>query len=68
MRHAPKKRLLKRADAEGVAALAQGFTGPLAVEVEDKRQSPPRLHDLPSLQKLCGSRFGWSAARTLEVA
>ena len=38
------------------------------VRVEDKRQAPPRLHDLPSLQKLCGSRFGWSAARTLEVA
>ena len=68
MRHAPKQRLLKREDAEAVAALAQGFTGPLAVEVEDKRQGPPRLHDLPSLQKLCGSRFGWSAARTLEVA
>ena len=68
MRHAPKQRLLKREDAEVVAALAQGFTGPLAVEVEDKRQGPPRLHDLPSLQKLCGSRFGWSAARTLEVA
>jgi DNA topoisomerase-3 len=68
MRHAPKQRLLKREDAEAVAALAQGFTGPLAVEVEDKRQAPPRLHDLPSLQKLCGSRFGWPAARTLEVA
>jgi hypothetical protein len=32
----------------------------LAVRVEDKRQPPPRLHDLPSLQKLCGARFGWS--------
>jgi len=36
--------------------------------VEEKRQAPPRLHDLPTLQKLCGSRFGWSAARTLDVA
>ena len=68
MRYAPKQRMLKREEAEAVAALAQGFTGPLTVEVEDKRQSPPRLHDLPSLQKLCGSRFGWSAAKTLEVA
>ena len=68
MRYAPKQRMLKREEAEAVAALAQGFAGPLAVEVEDKRQSPPRLHDLPSLQKLCGSRFGWSAAKTLEVA
>jgi DNA topoisomerase-3 len=68
MRHAPKERILKRADAEAIAAAAEGFKGPLAVKVEDKRQSPPRLHDLPSLQRLCGSRFGWSAARTLEVA
>jgi DNA topoisomerase-3 len=68
MRHAPEPRLLKRADADAIAALAQGHAGPLAVEVADKRQGPPRLHDLPSLQCLCGSRFGWSAAKTLEVA
>ncbi|WP_043339226.1 type IA DNA topoisomerase [Belnapia moabensis] len=68
MRHAPKERILKREDAEAIAAAAEGFAGPLAVKVEDKRQGPPRLHDLPALQKLCGSRFGWSAARTLEVA
>jgi len=68
MRHAPEPRLLKRADAEAVATLAEGFAGPLAVKVEEKRQGPPRLHDLPSLQRLCGSRFGWSAAKTLEVA
>ena len=68
MRHAPKGRVLNRDDAAAIAAAAEGFVGPLAVRVEDKRQGPPRLHDLPSLQKLCGSRFGWSAARTLEVA
>lgn len=68
MRHAPKERILKREDADAIAALAQGFEGPLQVKVEDKRQGPPRLHDLPSLQKLCGARFGWSAAKTLEVA
>jgi len=38
------------------------------VRVEDKRQGPPKLPDLPSLQKLCGSRFGWPASKTLEVA
>ena len=68
MRHAPKERIIRRKDAEAIAAAAHGFSGPLEVRVEDKRQAPPRLHDLPSLQKLCGSRFGWSAARTLEVA
>ena len=68
MRHAPKERIAKRADAQAIAATAEGFSGPLLVKVEDKRQGPPKLHDLPSLQKLCASRFGWSAARTLEVA
>src|SRR5919205_1801996 len=68
MRHAPKERILKREEAEAVAARAEGFEGPLAVKVEEKRQAPPRLHDLPSLQKLCAARFGWSAERTLAVA
>ncbi len=68
MRHAAKERMTDRAAAEAIVALAAGATGPLAVKVEEKRQAPPRLHDLPSLQKLCASRFGWSAAHTLAVA
>jgi hypothetical protein len=68
MRHAPQERILKREVAETVVNVAQGFEGALGVRVEDKRQGPPKLHDLPSLQKLCGSRFGWPASKTLEVA
>ena len=68
MRHAPQERILKRELAETVINAAQGFEGALAVCVEDKRQGPPKLHDLPSLQKLCGSRFGWPASKTLAVA
>jgi DNA topoisomerase-3 len=68
MRHAPQERILQRAKAQDVANAAEGFEGPLAVRVEEKRQKPPKLHDLPSLQKLCGSRFGWSASKTLELA
>jgi DNA topoisomerase III len=68
MRHAPQEKILRREDAAVIAARADGFTGPLSVKVEEKRQAPPRLHDLPSLQRLCNSRFGWTAARTLEVA
>ena len=68
MRHAPAERIVQRDMAERVLAAASGFEGPLTVQVEDKRQSPPRLHDLPSLQKYCAGRFGWGAARTLEVA
>ena len=68
MRHAPKARILKREKAQAVMEAARDFEGPLGVRVEDKRQRPPRLHDLPSLQKLCSARFGWPASKTLEVA
>src|SRR6266700_2382118 len=68
MRHAPQEGILKREVAETVVNAAQGFEGALGVRVEDKRQRPPKLHDLPSLQKLCGSRFGWPASKTLDVA
>jgi DNA topoisomerase-3 len=68
LRHAPKEPIFERAQADAIAAKADGYEGPLAVKVEDKRQAPQRLHDLPSLQKLCGSRFAWSAEKTLQVA
>ena len=68
MQHAPKVRILKREDARAVLDAARDFEGPLGVRVEDRRQRPPRLHDLPSLQKLCSTRFGWPATKTLDVA
>jgi len=68
MRHAPRERIVRREIAQEVVSAAQGFEGALDVRVKDKRQRPPKLHDLPSLQKLCSSRFGWPAAKTLEVA
>src|SRR5471032_457032 len=68
MRHAPEGRIVRRELAQDVVNAAQGFEGALGVRIEDKRQGPPKLHDLPSLQKLCGSRFGWPASKTLAVA
>jgi DNA topoisomerase-3 len=68
MRHAPQDRIVRREIAQEIADAARGFEGALAVRVEEKRQGPPKLHDLPSLQKLCGSRFGWPASKPLEVA
>jgi DNA topoisomerase III len=68
MRHAPQDRIVRREIAQDVVKAAEGFEGALTVRVEDKRQGPPKLHDLPSLQKLCGSRFGWPASKTLAVA
>jgi DNA topoisomerase-3 len=68
MRHARQDRIVRREIAEAVANVARDFEGALAVSVDNKRQGPPKLHDLPSLQKLCGSRFGWPAGKTLDVA
>jgi DNA topoisomerase-3 len=70
IRHAPPPaaRIKSREAAEAIARLAEDFSGPLAVKVEDRRQGPPKLYDLPSLQKTCGQRWGWSADRTLAVA
>ncbi|WP_448192241.1 DNA topoisomerase [Azospirillum sp. sgz301742] len=70
MRHAPppKLRIKDRARAEAIARAASGHTGPLSVTVEERRQAPPKLFDLPALQKTCGQRWGWTADRTLSVA
>jgi DNA topoisomerase-3 len=68
MRHAPQERIVRREIAQDIVNAARDFEDALGVRVEDKRQGPPKLHDLPSLQKFCSSRFGWPAAKTLEVA
>jgi DNA topoisomerase III len=70
MRHAPaaKMRIKDRARAETIAKAATGYRGPLGVSIDEKRQAPPRLFDLPSLQKTCGQRWGWTADKTLSVA
>jgi len=68
IRHVPKDRIARREIAEEVVKAAKELEGPLGVRVEEKRQRPPKLHDLPSLQKLCSARFGWAASRTLDVA
>jgi DNA topoisomerase IA len=70
VRHAPpaKARIRDRAVAEAIARAAASHTGPLSVSVEHRRQAPPPLFDLPSLQKTCGQRWGWTADKTLAVA
>lgn len=70
MRHAPPeaRRIKDKARAEAIAVAAKGFEGPLSLKVEDKRRSPPKLFDLPALQKHCSQRWGWTADRTLSVA
>jgi DNA topoisomerase-3 len=60
MRHAPvaKHRITDHDRAEAIAHAAAEYKGPLSVLVEHRRQGPPRLFDLPALQKTCGQRWG----------
>src|SRR5215213_3670988 len=70
MRHAPAadRRITDRPRAEAIARAAAGHKGPLGVSVEHRHQGPPRVFDLPALQKTCGQRWGWNADKTLAVA
>jgi DNA topoisomerase III len=70
IRHAPaaNHRVTSRDRAEAIADAAASYKGPLAVSVKHRCQSPPRLFDLPALQKTCGQRWGWNADKTLSVA
>ena len=56
-------------EAAGIVARAR--TGRAAIESVDaqtRRLAPPQLYDLTELQRAANRIFGWSAARTLEVA
>lgn len=70
MRHAPsvRTRIKERSQAKAIANAANGFRGLLGVSVDEKRQAPPHLFDLPALQKTCSQRWGWTADKTLSVA
>ena len=59
-------------DAGRVAAAlrdaVKGYQGKLQSKSERKRQGPPKLFDLTSLQATCSSRFSWSGEKTLNLA
>jgi len=60
-------RIFDKAVGEAVVAGLRTWAGPLSVVKEEKRQGPPKLNDLPTLQ-IYASRWGWSAKKTLDVA
>ncbi|MEH6633505.1 MAG: DNA topoisomerase [Halopseudomonas aestusnigri] len=68
LRHAPKDKILNVEKVEEIRAAVEGFKGPLKAEKKIKRTKPPRLLDLPELQKICARRWGWSADKTLNIA
>ncbi len=70
LRHAPgdDERLYDKAAADALAVRAQGAHGPLVVTSERKRQAPPKLFSLLTLQAAANKQWGWSADKTLDVA
>lgn len=63
----PEDRILDQAVAEAIVVAARSHRGPVAVKKERKKAKPPRLMDLPTLQKRA-SAFGWTATKTLDIA
>ncbi|MGA5726610.1 DNA topoisomerase [Ralstonia thomasii] len=59
-------------DVHAAQAIVQRCTGAPVTAVsetaEDERKAPPRLFDLTTLQREANDRFGFTAARTLELA
>ncbi|WP_020591256.1 DNA topoisomerase [Kiloniella laminariae] len=68
LRHAPKNKILDPDQAEALRAAVEGYQGPLKAEKKIKSTKPPRLLDLPELQKICARRWGWTADKTLNIA
>ncbi|RED52204.1 DNA topoisomerase [Aestuariispira insulae] len=68
LKHAPKEKILDPANAETLRAHVEGHEGPLSAVKKMKRTKPPKLLDLPELQKICARKWGWTADKTLEVA
>jgi DNA topoisomerase III len=62
-------RLDRQEAAEALAAKVRGRAGAVErVEKKSAREKPPLLHDLTSLQRAANARYGFTAARTLELA
>lgn len=63
------ERLSSKALAESVASAASGQPGVVRSAVrKQKKESPPLLYDLTSLQRRANQRYGFSAQETLDLA
>ncbi|QPF75920.1 DNA topoisomerase III [Roseateles sp. DAIF2] len=61
-------RLWTLAEAEAIAAAAQGQPATVTEESKPSTQASPGLYDLTTLQREANSRFGFSAKTTLSLA
>jgi DNA topoisomerase-3 len=66
--HDRAERLWRREEAEAVVERCRDKTGAVEETSKPKKQSPPLLYDLTSLQRDASNRFSFSARRTLQAA
>jgi DNA topoisomerase-3 len=64
-----RPRLANAEQADAIVAAVRGRTGEITqLETKERRERPPLLYDLTSLQREANSRFGFTARRTLAAA
>ena len=65
----PDTHLKQKADAEAIAAEVKGKTGTvIQAETTRKKEAPPQLYDLTSLQRDANKMLGFTADKTLKTA
>ena len=65
----PDTHLKEKADAERIAAEVEGKTGRvIQAETVRKKELPPQLYDLTSLQRDANRMLGFTADKTLKIA
>ncbi len=65
----PDTHLKQKADAEVIAAEVKGKTGTvIQAETTRKKEAPPQLYDLTSLQRDANKMLGFTADKTLKTA
>lgn len=66
--HKKAERIWDRGQAEAIVARCTGGTAVVTEKRKPRKQTPPLLYDLTSLQREANGRFGFSARRTLQIA
>jgi len=61
------ERIWDEAEARKIADRCRGRDGVVDEKQKPKKQAPPLLYDLTSLQREASNRFGYSARRTLQI-
>lgn len=67
-RHGKQPRIAQQELAAAIVERCPRDARVVELRAKTVREAPPQLFDLTSLQRTANRRFGWSAARTLELA